>query len=216
MSEKRTWFDWLRNETGQGLKVKYIVILLVIGTFLMFSGPLLSSNDDESNQENLSVDIEGDEAVEVFGKSENENVAPETMGDYEKYYQKQLTNALEQVVGLSDVTVMVNVNETERDVYQKNVSEKIQNTEENDYEGGERNVEDSTIEEEVVIVRDGESEKPLIVKTEKPEIRGVLVVANGVENSQVKMWVVEAVSRVLDVPSHRISVLPKQQIEEES
>ena len=50
----------------------------------------------------------------------------------------------------------------------------------------------------------------LFLQTKKPEIRGVLVVAKGAENIQVKKWIIEAVTRALDVPSHRVAVMPKK------
>lgn len=53
-----------------------------------------------------------------------------------------------------------------------------------------------------------------MISKEKPAVAGVLVVAEGVENVQVKAWVVEAVSRVLDVAPHRVSVMPKKMKEE--
>lgn len=62
----------------------------------------------------------------------------------------------------------------------------------------------------LVIVRSGDQEKPVVVKTEKPKIRGILVVAKGADNIEVKKWIIEAVTRSLDVPSHRVAVLPKK------
>ncbi len=70
-------------------------------------------------------------------------------------------------------------------------------------------VEDENEEQQVVLVRQGDQEVPLLVETRKPEVRGVLVVAKGAEQATVQEWVVQAVSRVLDVPTHRISVMPK-------
>jgi stage III sporulation protein AG len=49
-----------------------------------------------------------------------------------------------------------------------------------------------------------------VVEYQKPAIRGVLVVAKGAENIQVKKWIIEAVTRSLDVPSHRVAVMPKK------
>jgi stage III sporulation protein AG len=37
-----------------------------------------------------------------------------------------------------------------------------------------------------------------------------LVVAKGADNLQIKKWIVEAVTRVLNVPSYRVAVLPKK------
>ena len=83
-------------------------------------------------------------------------------------------------------------------------------TDETDREGGKRKVEDQSTDEQLVIIQNGEKEVPIVVETKKPAIRGVLVVAKGADNIQVKKWIVEAVTRSLDVPSHRVSVLPKK------
>jgi len=70
-------------------------------------------------------------------------------------------------------------------------------------------VEDETKETKLVYVRQGDQEVPVLVQTKKPEVRGVFIIAKGVENATVKKWVVESVSKVLDVPTYRISVMPK-------
>ncbi len=136
------------------------------------------------------------------------------MEDYEIRYENQLRETLAKIVGLNHVSVMVNLDSTEQTIYEKNISSKNQDTNETDREGGTRKVEDRTREEQVVIVRNGDKEEALLVRKEKPVIRGVLVVAQGVENVQVKANVVEAVSRVLDVPTHRVSVMPMKSEEE--
>jgi stage III sporulation protein AG len=51
----------------------------------------------------------------------------------------------------------------------------------------------------------------LVVKTVKPKIRGVVVVAKGAENATVKKLISDAVERGLEVPAHRISVVPRKQ-----
>ena len=85
-----------------------------------------------------------------------------------------------------------------------------QTTTETDQNGGERQIEDLSKDEKLVIIRDGDKEIPLITETKKPEIRGVLVVADGAKNISVKSMIIEAVSRALDVPTHKVSVQPKK------
>lgn len=158
-------------------------------------------NDEDTEEKNES---------EPAFKASNKPKEISTMTEYENLYETQLENALEKIVGVSDVTVVVNLAESEKTVFEKNESVKEQMTEETDREGGTRGVQDKTKDEQVVIIRNGDKEEALVRKVEKPNIRGVLVVAKGVENIEVKTWVVEAVSRVLDVPPHRVSVLPKK------
>ena len=69
---------------------------------------------------------------------------------------------------------------------------------------------DQLKDEQVVILRNGSSEEPVILMTKKPQVRGVLVVAKGAENAQVKAWITEAIQRVLQVQANRVSVLPKK------
>lgn len=189
--------------------LQYLAIVMCLGlTLMIFSNFSKSDNLQESIPVFKEETKQSSEVVPAFGKNSDDE--PISMQDYEYNYQKQLREALEQIVGVSEVTVMINLAETETKVFEKEKVTKEQKTDETDREGGKRKVDDITREDKVVILRTGDKEEPLIVKTEKPSIRGVLVVARGVENIQVKTWVVEAVSRVLDVPSHRVSVLPKK------
>ncbi len=129
---------------------------------------------------------------------------------YEEQYENQLKEALEEIVGVRDVTVIVNVEATEQKVFERNTILKNQTTNEQDKEGGTRQVEDQSQEEQLVTVREGDEEVPVIIETKKPVIRGVLVVAGGAENMTVKNWIIESVTRVLDVPSHKVAVMPKK------
>ncbi|WP_416149553.1 stage III sporulation protein AG [Salipaludibacillus sp. HK11] len=208
----------LKNK-GKKVRLGYFLIVIVVGVFLMIIGSFLQSDegDEPAMILNSEEGNEGDVGPAVF-RSDNEKEEEKEVSkdDYEYDYETQLKQALEEIVGVSNVSVMVNVAGSEKKIYEKNTQAKEQNTEETDREGGTRNVTDSTKDEQVVIVRSGENEEPLIVHSQKPEISGVLVVANGVDNIQVKTWVVEAISRVLDIPSHRVSVMPRKLKEDAS
>lgn len=208
----RQWLQTLFKKPEDGKKrrlpLHYILLLGCVGIALMITGNLLTTPTEDMSQTVPAFNEEKEEGEPVFGtKTQTE---PYSMEDYEIRYENQLKEVLEQIVGLSDVSVMINLAETERHVYEKNVNSNQQNTDETDREGGTRKVEDHSRDEQLVIVRNGDKEEPILIQKRKPDIRGVLVVAKGVENAQIKGWVVEAVSRVLDVPSHRVSVMPKK------
>ncbi|WP_096434710.1 stage III sporulation protein AG [Alteribacter populi] len=212
-NDKQSWIDQYK-EVGKWKKVnvKYLFLLLFLGIAFMLVGNIFTSGDDHNSLQVSNMEVEEEKESEsaepVFKSSRSDG--PLTMGEYEELYESQLKKSLEQMIGVSDVTVIVNLAETERQIYQTNVNTKEQHTDETDREGGKRKVEDVTKDEEVVIIRSGDKEEPLLQNVEKPSVRGVLVVAKGVDNIQVKTSVVEAVSRVLDVPSHRVSVMPKK------
>lgn len=213
-------FGWLKKlggqEQGKKKNYRYILVLGIVGILLMVANQVFQGSPPEQSQSVVptfqSKDDEGEKGdVEVF---KQDSAEPVSMTDYEDRYENQLRETLEEIVGLSEVSVMINLAETEKQIYEKNSSSKNQQTSETDREGGTREVTDQSIDEQTVIIRNGDKEEPLLIQTEKPNIKGVLVVAEGVENVQVKAWVVEAVSRVLDVPAHRISVMPKKSKEE--
>lgn len=205
---------WLSNseqpdkKTG---KYQYLLLVLFIGAAIMLISNIFIKEKTSNANTDLAVTQsreQSQEDVEAFGqKKSSEN---KTMADYEQSYETQLKDALETILGVDDVTVVVNIDATEKKVLEKNKVSQSQTTDETDREGGERKVQDTSEDQQVVIIRNGEKEVPIIVETKKPEIRGVLVVARGADNIQVKKWIIESVTRALDVPSHRVAVMPKK------
>jgi stage III sporulation protein AG len=132
-----------------------------------------------------------------------------TMQDYERQVEQQLAEVLSKIVGVDDVSVVVNLDSTEEEVVQTDERQSEQVTTERDKSGGNRSITQNTRDKKTAYYRNENGERPVVVKRLKPKVRGVLVVARGVENLQVKAIVIEAIQRTLDVPMHRISVLPK-------
>lgn len=184
----------------------WIVIIACLGLAAMILHNYFSMRD-EVKPSLAPVMAQPEESKEVFGSSRS---SPQTMAEYEELYENQLKDILSKIVGVGEVSVMVNLDATEQVVVEKNTRIQNSTTTEKDREGGSRNIEDTMKDEQVVLTRNGNGEEPIILMTKKPKIRGVLIVATGAENIQVKTWIVEAVQRVLDVPPHKISVLPKR------
>lgn len=196
------------NKEKKPSKYAYVLTVLLLGVGIMMVSNLLTNKESPKdtvttfNQTNSQS-----KEVETFGKAENQFTPA---GDYEKYLQNEMKEALESIAGVSDVKVVIYVEASEKKVFEKNKVTQKQVTEETDQEGGKRKVDDTSFEEQLVILKSGDKEGPIIVETKKPKVNGVLVVAKGAENIQVKKWIIEAVTRALDVPSHRVSVMPKK------
>lgn len=132
-----------------------------------------------------------------------------SMQQYETQYEGQLSTILNKIVGVRDASVIVNLDSSEEEVVAVDVRDSEQVTSEADKRGGNRSITQSNNDKKTAYYRTDNGDKPVIIKTIKPKVRGVLVVARGVENMEVKALVIEAVQRTLDVPIHRISVLPR-------
>ncbi|AYA76983.1 stage III sporulation protein AG [Robertmurraya sp. P23] len=190
-------------------KYQYFLIVLLIGAAIMLASNLLiNPNPSPSAVETGANAEESSEDVETFGQKKIDG--NEIIAAYEDHYENQLKETLEGIVGVGEVIVAVNVDATEKKILEKNVVVQSQKTEEVDREGGQRTVEDQSKDEQLVIIRDGEKEVPIVIETKKPAIRGVIVIAKGADNIQVKKWILESVTKLLDVPVHRVSVMPKK------
>ncbi|MBD8070404.1 stage III sporulation protein AG [Bacillus sp. PS06] len=208
-SMKKLFFQSKDNPPDKKTKKnRYILMILAAGIVFMLVGNLFS--DGTTTQSSIPVmnTTSSQDDVETFGQKDS--VESLAISEYETKYENDLKEALESIMGVDDVTVVVNVDATETKVLEKNIITQSQTTKEKDPNGGERNVEDTSIDEQVVIVRAENDEEPIIVKIEKPVIRSVLVVASGADNIKIKQLVLEAVTKGLDVPAHKVAVMPKK------
>jgi stage III sporulation protein AG len=204
--------QWLSKEDQSEKKAgkyRYMILVLCIGAAFMLASNLLFKKPTAAPDLPASKSTQSSQAdVPAFGA--NKSSGNKAITDYEQEYESQLKAALDEMLGVNDVRVVVNIESTEEQVLEKNKVSKNQTTNETDTNGGKRKVQDSSTDEQMVIIRNGDKEVPIVVQTNKPKIRGVLVVAKGAENIQVKKWIVEAVTRALDVPSYRVAVMPKK------
>jgi stage III sporulation protein AG len=194
-SEKLSFFHW-------------ILILACIGLAAMILNNYFSMKSEVQPTMSPVVkeSIEEPMSEETLGRSRS----PKTMEEYEEMYENQLKDILSKIVGVGEVYVMVNLDSTEQVEYKTNIRTQHSKTDEKDREGGSRHIEDNMRDEQVVIIQSNNGDEPVVITTKKPFVRGVIVVASGAENIQVKTWIAEAVNRVLGLPLHKISVLPKK------
>ncbi|QQK79773.1 stage III sporulation protein AG [Salicibibacter cibi] len=219
MSEEKNplFSKWFPSADGpRKFRWYYLGGLLVVGILFMFLGT--SGGDEEEqpggspssstgmNEEREEADVPGNDT----GGNDDQQHPLGDISELEHAYANQLEGALESMSGLSGVDIVVNLEASESKVYEKDTTSREQITDETDTEGGTRTLEEGTDEETLVLVQEGDSEQPLLIRTEKPDVTGVLVVAEGVDDLDRKESVIEAVTRTLDVPAHRVSVLPKQ------
>jgi stage III sporulation protein AG len=183
----------------------WVMLLACVGLAAMILHNFFSIQSEVRPMMSLSSELV--ETEEVLGTSRS---SPSSMDEYEVMYENQLSEILSKIMGVGEVSVMVNLDTSEQLVIEKNKKSSLSTTNEKDREGGSRQIEDQTHDDQVVVVRKGNDEEPVVIMTKKPKVRGVLIVAKGAEHQQVKEMITQAVRRVLDVPLHKISVLPKR------
>jgi stage III sporulation protein AG len=208
------WTKWMDDLLGgsKGEKrpklLRYLILLGLAGALLMILSQIRIKDVDSGATGRASPSAPAASAVPVWG-TESKNQPP--FHDYEQAYETQLKEIMEKIVGVGEVEVMVTIDSTEEKVVEKSMKQTQQTTNEKDQAGATRHITDVTSSGEVVLYQVSGDQTPLITKYIKPKIRGVVVVAEGAENLTVKRLLLEAVERGLDVPSNRISIIPRKQ-----
>lgn len=137
-----------------------------------------------------------------------------TTGDpdtaYVKNLENQLSSILSKIENTGKVSVMITLKGGTEIIPAKDESTADRVTNEKDENGGTRTINEKTVDDKVVfIATQGGQTKPLIIKETNPEIRGVIVVAEGARDAKVKLRISEAVQTVLDIPAYRVTVYEK-------
>jgi len=172
----------------------FMLLLFFLGIILMFGG---------------SIFVPQQEGTEKQLKPGNEYTSSlKEVNRYEEKIKHSLQDVLEHVEGISDVQVFIKVTEGKKSIYARDKEQNVDETLEQDTEGGTREIYESSVREEYVMVSEGGGESPLLKKEKMPEIRGVLVVARGLNNTRLRYEVKKAVRGALEVPLYRISALP--------
>lgn len=214
MIEKfKQWLNSKAENDGKkpSKKIRYLIVLGLLGLLLVIISNAFTTSSDPGNNDIPETTGNGqtddDESEDAFSKKES---STSDVDKLETSYEKDLQAMLDKIQGVSDVEVMVNLDSTEVKVYEKDLITEGQTNEESDKNGGTRKVDDNSEETEVVVVREGDKEVPLLVQTKKPDVRGVFIVADGVDQTDIKKWVIDSAAKVLDVPTHQVSVMPKK------
>lgn len=184
----------------------YMILIGLVGLLILMVNQFMTPTKQDDTLITLNDE---NQVTSPSTRTYSDATSQSDYSELEKSYEKQLQAILENIKGISEVQVMVNLDSTNIKIYEKNLISGNQVTDEEDQSGGSRQIEETTEETQVVVIRQGDKETPLQVQTKKPHVRGVIVIAKGVENASVKKAILEAVSKVLDVPTHRVSVMPK-------
>lgn len=173
---------------------KKLIILLSLGIICVVC--LLSINIFQNKN-----NIEEDEGAIV----NDENIKDDKTSNQDELEMK-LTSILKEINGVGDVSVMITYDNSEEiePAYNSNLTKET--TSETDSSGGERTVETSS-ENKTLVTND--SSKPIVIKTKEAKVKGVLVIASGANDTNVKETLYEAVKTALQISGHQVQVYAK-------
>jgi stage III sporulation protein AG len=209
------WWGILEEKLGGGpgapkrmQTIRWLFIVAGIGAVIMILSSFLQVKEIDPillRQGTTDGPVQLSQGEPTF-QQHNERSSP--FAEIESAYEHSLKEILAEMVGVGAVEVLVTVESTEEIVTDRNTTESHQVTKEQDQDGASRHITQTSKSGEIVMYRISGSDTPVVRKTIRPVIRGVIIVAEGAENMTIKKLILEAVERGLGVPPHRISIVP--------
>lgn len=123
----------------------------------------------------------------------------------EKRLEEKIASNLESIQGVGKTKVLVSYTSSLRKEYARDESITKRTAKETDKEGGTRETVETTESNHLVIA--GNS-NPLVVEEERPQVDGILVIAQGASDPKIREQIFEAVRVLLNIQPSKINVAP--------
>lgn len=199
---KGDWKKELTNIINDKRFLNVVCILLVLVFVLLAISSLTigrrkkTTNMKDATQSSASMENEVEDKTE------------ENINNYEAKEKTELKKLLTKMESVGEVEVMIYFKGGEIQVPATEKTAREATTEETDNQGGKRTsfqVDDGS---KIVMSGNGSENQPYILQTNKPEISGVMIVAEGANNSKVKYDIQVAVSTLYGISIDKVNVYP--------
>ncbi|HHW40716.1 MAG TPA: stage III sporulation protein AH [Syntrophomonadaceae bacterium] len=130
----------------------------------------------------------------------------------EKELESRLEKVLGSVAGAGSVQVTVTLSSGQENVFAQNINKQNRIIEEKDQAGGNRKTTEVNEQGSLVFAEtlNGGKDDPVLIKAKRPEVAGVLVLAEGAKDPELREKLAQAVETLLDIPPHKVTVLAKE------
>lgn len=133
---------------------------------------------------------------------------------YVEQLEARLSETLSYMDGVGEVRVMITLQDEGTQVIEKDVPVSRSTTTETDSEGGSRNINEYESAESTIYATDRSGTKiPYVISRTKPEIEGVIVVAQGGGDARIAANITEAIQALFGLEAHKIKVVKMTTLE---
>ncbi len=182
---------WQRLSNNRILMLGLLGVVALLALQLLWPGkeaaaPLLPSTLVDSN------------------KTQTQGSSLQQVSAYRQQLEQQLAELLAEIKGVGKVRVMLSLDSGPEIVPAVSMQSSQRTTEERDGNGGTRLTTEENQSSNLVT-----SNNQLLLLQEKlPPIRGVVIVAQGADNSAIRLELLRAVQAICNVPAHAVEILP--------
>ena len=164
----------------------------------------------------LIIALPTDTKEKKQAEKSKENISKEnnTMEASKDEIERKLEDILEKIDGAGDVKVMITYQDSGTQVVEKDKNTSENSLEESDSTGGVRSTKEQQLQESTVYEEADAGNTPYISKELLPKVEGILIVASGGDNQNVKQNISEAVLALFQVEAHRIKIVKMSGLED--
>ena len=195
MFKNITGFFDKKNEEGSKKRPKSfenLVVIVILGIIILLAGSFLfNPNETKDTLKDASSVTSGDKGSGSQPPMSGEDMVIDI--------ENRLSELLSQVEGAGQVRVMVYADTSTEQIPAYNNEQDTRNDERTDGKTSE-------ISETRQLALSGD-DSPIILKTIVPQIKGVVVVAEGADDMLIKAQLNNAVCTLLGLPEHRVQIL---------
>ena len=178
-------------------KIENLVFFVVILIITVVAINLIWNGKKNKKQQSLN-----DNSKKLDTSENNTNTEITNSNNLEE----KLKNILSKIQGVGNVEVCLNYSESSETVAMYNESSKVSTTEETDTSGGNRKIQETDTQKDIIYQEENGKKTPITQKTIQPKIEGAIITATGVNNATTKNNIIQAVEAVTGLATHKIQV----------
>lgn len=201
MSMKKITED-IKDFLKKNGKIKNLIVICLVLMFILIAMNVVGSSS-MLNTKVTSISNNNSKTEENMNTSSEQVM---TSDEYEEKQKTDLINILKKMNGVGDVDVMITFENGEQKVPAYDKTEQKSTTEETDTQGGKRVNNQNNDNSKVVMTQNDGKNEPFILTTYKPKIVGIVIVAEGAENSKTKYEIEQAVSKLYNLSLDKVNV----------
>lgn len=188
--------NWLGEKKGRR-GIENLVIILILGVIIIIvASSFFSEKDVTAKEDKLQPAVA---------------IASEQPQDAIMELEQRLAAILSEIEGAGHVKVMITGVSDGEVVHAFNQVEQSNLQEEQNEGKSVRKTDEIRREQELVFMDDDAGKRvPVVTKRYQPEIKGVVVVADGADRDLVRQNITNAVEVLMGLPAHRIRVLKRK------
>lgn len=197
------------SKNGSKKIIEKAVIIAIVGAICLIAGSVLFEDNQKKNQVN-QLDQNSALAIQQ-SKTQSDAVEAmkQTKDETKSDMEENLKSILSQIKGAGKVDVMITFVSGNESVPVYDVNTTQSSTQEKDKEGGARDIKESSKDNKVVYEESQGTKKPFVVKELLPKVKGVVIVADGAGNADVKNNLSMAAQALLEVADYKIQIFQR-------